>query len=85
MIRMDFKRSMSYFTKVLFITFVLDPSDASVVAYRMNVESKSLPCSVKHPYHMKVGEPKEEFHSGCSVVDLTFPNLFYVEVNTLYI
>ena len=44
------------------------------------MESKPLASSIKHPIHIRVGDQKTEFHSGCSVIDVTFPNVFYVEV-----
>ena len=48
------------------------------------METKPLGSNVKHPLHIRIGDHKVEFHSGCSVVDVTFPNVFYVEINEIH-
>ncbi len=48
------------------------------------MENKPLPCTIKPPALIKVGDPKGDFHTGCSVIDVTFTNVFYVEVSAIY-
>ena len=45
------------------------------------MDVKPINCNIKPAVHIRVGDPKVDFHSGCSVVDVTFPNTFYVEVS----
>ena len=44
------------------------------------MDVKPINCNIKPAVHMKVGDHKVDFHSGCSVIDVSFPNTFYVEV-----
>ncbi|KAK2167291.1 hypothetical protein LSH36_30g08054 [Paralvinella palmiformis] len=48
------------------------------------MECKPLASNIKHPVHIRVGDQKSEFYSGCSVIDVTFPNVFYVEVQEIH-
>ncbi|XP_064632427.1 nicolin-1-like isoform X2 [Lineus longissimus] len=40
-------------------------------------------CVVKSPVHIKIGDYKTEFHSGCAIMDIKFPNVFRVEVGEI--
>ncbi|XP_046354273.1 nicolin-1-like isoform X6 [Haliotis rufescens] len=40
---------------------------------------KPLHSNVKNPVMLFVGDPKSEFHSGCKVFDVTFPNVIHPE------
>ncbi|XP_067684621.1 nicolin-1-like isoform X4 [Haliotis asinina] len=40
---------------------------------------KPLHSNVKNPVLLFVGDPKAEFHSGCKVFDVTFPNVIHPE------
>lgn len=47
-----------------------------------NMESaQPIQCHIKAPIFVEVGPYKSESRSGCCIIDITFPNLFYVEVN----
>ncbi|XP_071082257.1 nicolin-1-like isoform X2 [Haliotis cracherodii] len=44
---------------------------------------KPLHSNVKNPVMLFVGDPKSEFHSGCKVFDVTFPNVIHPEVGEI--
>ncbi|XP_067684619.1 nicolin-1-like isoform X2 [Haliotis asinina] len=44
---------------------------------------KPLHSNVKNPVLLFVGDPKAEFHSGCKVFDVTFPNVIHPEVGEI--
>lgn len=47
-------------------------------------DQKVLSCNIKSPVAITVGDQKTEFHAGCSVIDVTFKNVFYVEVQEIH-
>lgn len=42
---------------------------------------RPLHCSIKNPILLTVEDQKNAFHSGCKVIDVTFPNVSSPEVN----
>ena len=43
-----------------------------------------LPCQIKTPVYINIGDHKEvEFHTGCAIIDVTFPSAFYLEVSLI--
>ena len=44
-----------------------------------------IQCLIKTPVFLEVGPYKSDLRSGCCIVDVTFPNLFYVEVIINYL
>ena len=48
------------------------------------MESQPLNISVKQHSSILVGDPQVEFHSGCKVIDVSFPNTFFVEVGEIH-
>lgn len=45
---------------------------------------RPLHCSIKNPILLTVEDQKNVFHSGCKVIDVTFPNVSTPEVNIYY-
>lgn len=43
-------------------------------------ETNPISCQIKPPVPIKIGDHKTEFFTGCHVIDVIFPNVFYVEV-----
>ncbi len=46
-----------------------------------NNGNQPLNIKVKPAHHILAGDHKVDFNSGCSVMDITFPHVFYVEVS----
>ena len=49
-----------------------------------NNGNQPLNIKVKPAHHILAGDHKVDFNSGCSVMDMTFPHVFYVEVSLKY-
>lgn len=45
---------------------------------------RPLQCNIKNPVALTIGDHKNEFHSGCRVVDITFPNIVNPEVGEIH-
>ncbi|ELT99555.1 hypothetical protein CAPTEDRAFT_173344 [Capitella teleta] len=45
---------------------------------------KPIACIVKSPQLIKFGDSKTEFNAGCSVIDVTFQNPVYVELQEIH-
>lgn len=56
-----------------------------MIMFRMSTReagdiAKPISCTVKPAQLIRLGDIRTEFHSGCSIVEVTFPNVVYVEV-----
>ena len=47
------------------------------------MSDKPLHSNIKNPVVLFVGDHKTDFHSGCKIVDVTFPNVIHPEVKML--
>lgn len=41
---------------------------------------RPIHCNVRNPVLLNIADAKTEFHSGCRVIDITFPNITNPEV-----
>ncbi|CAD5116598.1 DgyrCDS5474 [Dimorphilus gyrociliatus] len=47
-------------------------------------QTNPISCTIKPPVPIKIGDHKVEFLTGCHVIDVTFPNVFYVEIGEIH-
>ena len=45
--------------------------------------NRPLDIKIKPKHIVQLGDLKGDFNSGCSVIDVGFPNVFYIEVKNL--
>ena len=46
--------------------------------------NRPLDIKIKPKHIIQLGDLKGDFNSGCSVIDVGFPNVFYIEVKFLF-
>ncbi|XP_060082218.1 nicolin-1-like isoform X1 [Ylistrum balloti] len=45
---------------------------------------RPIHCNIKNPVLLTIADAKNEFHSGCRVIDITFPNVTNPEVGEIH-
>ncbi|OWF34686.1 Nicolin-1 [Mizuhopecten yessoensis] len=45
---------------------------------------RPIHCTIKNPVLLNIADAKNEFHSGCRVIDITFPNVTNPEVGEIH-
>ncbi|XP_064605210.1 nicolin-1-like [Liolophura sinensis] len=46
--------------------------------------ARPLNCNIRNPVSLRVGEHKADFHSGCKIIDCSFPNILHPEVGEIH-
>ncbi|XP_069101109.1 nicolin-1-like isoform X3 [Argopecten irradians] len=45
---------------------------------------RPIHCTIKNPVPINIADAKNEFHSGCKIIDITFPNVTNPEVGEIH-